>query len=235
MRPFRRRAWRSAAGFTMFEALVAIALMGLVLGALASVTGEWLPPWNRGLVQTQRNEQVTIALDRLAADLSAAEFVTADRTGSAVLFRGDEEAVTFVRSALGPNNHVGLEIVRIAGMSDRNGWALVRTRAPFVLLPTGNPLVDPIPFADPVVLLRAPLRITFAYDGPSGGWVANWPSRAGLPVAVRFDVRDGQRGIVLSTAVRIHAEMAMPQPDQADNTRSSETPTQPNNNAREAR
>lgn len=234
MKSFRRTAWRSTAGFTMFEALVAIALMGLVLGALASVTGAWLPPWNRGLLQTQRNEQVTIALDRLAADLSAAEFVAADRTSNAALFRGDEEAITFVRSALGPNNRSGLEIVRIAGTSDRNGWALVRTRAPFALLPTGDPLVDPIPFADPVVLLRAPLRVTFAYDGPSGGWIGNWP-RAGLPVAVRFDVRDGERGIVLSTAVRIRAEMGMPQPDQADNTNPAETPAQPNRNAREAR
>lgn len=235
MRLLRPRVWRSTAGFTMFEALVAIALMGLLLGVLASVTGEWLPPWNRGLLQTQRNEQVTIALDRLAADLSAAEFVAADRTSNAALFRGDEEAVTFVRSALGPNNGPGLEIVRIAGTSDRNGWALVRTRAPFVLLPTGDPLVDPIPFADPVVLLRAPLRLTFAYDGPNGEWIGNWPSWAGLPVAVRFDVRDGERGIVLSTAVRIRAEMGMPQPDQADNTRPAETSAQPNNNAREAR
>lgn len=107
MKSSRRTAWRSTAGFTMFEALVAIALMGLVLGARASVTGEWLPPWNRGLLQTQRNEQVAIALDRLAADLSAAEFVMADRTSNAVLFRGDEAAVTFVRSALGPNNLPG--------------------------------------------------------------------------------------------------------------------------------
>jgi general secretion pathway protein J len=227
--------WKSTAGFTMFEALVAIALMGLVLGALASVTGEWLPPWSRGLVQVQRNEQVTIALDRLAADLSAAEFVTADRTSNAALFRGDEAAVTFVRSALGPNNPAGLEIVRIAETSDRNGRALVRTRAPFVLLPTGDPLVDPIPFADPVVLLRAPFRVTFAYDGPGRGWIRNWPSRSGLPAAVRFNVRDGERGIVLSTAVRIRAEMATPQPDQADDTRPAETQAQPNNSAREAR
>lgn len=235
MRSLRRRACRSTAGFTMFEALVAIALMGLVLGMLASVTGEWLPPWNRGLLQTQRNEQLTIALDRLAADLSAAEFVAADRTSNAALFRGDETAVTFVRSALGPNNPSGLEFVRIAETSDRIGRALVRTRAPFVLLPTGDPLVDPIPFADPVVLLRAPFRVTFAYDGPGRGWMGSWPSRAGLPAVVRFNVRDGERGIVLSTAVRIRAEMAMPQPDQVDNTRSAETPAQQNNNVQVAR
>ncbi|MCP3384075.1 general secretion pathway protein GspJ [Bradyrhizobium sp. CCGUVB4N] len=219
----------------MFEALVAIALMGLVLGALASVTGEWLPPWNRGLLQTQRNEQMTIALDRLAADLSAAEFVTADRTSNRALFRGDEAAVTFVRSALGPNNRSGLEIVRIAETSDRKGRVLVRSRAPFVLLPTGDPLVDPIPFADPVVLLRAPFRVTFAYDGAGGGWTGKWPSWASMPAAVRFDIRDGDRGIVISTAVRIRAEMGAPQPDRADDAAPAEAQVKPNNNAPEAR
>ncbi|WP_426418699.1 PulJ/GspJ family protein [Bradyrhizobium genosp. A] len=230
----RRTVWRSTAGFTMFEALVAIALMGLVLGALASVTGEWLPPWNRGLLQTQRNEQVTIALDRLAADLSAAEFVTADRTSSAVLFRGDEAAVTFVRSALGPNNLPGLEIVRIAETSDRNGRALVRTRAPFVLLPTGDPLVDPIPFADPVVLLRGPLRITFAFAGPRGGWTGNWPSWASLPTVVRFDLHDAEGKVVLSTATPVRADTGPPQSEQANDAPPPDTQAR-NNNGSEVR
>ena len=162
------RTQQADAGFTMFEALVAIALMGLILGALATVTAQWLPNWTRGLVQAQRNEQVAIALDRLAADLSAAEFVSPNRSRNVPLFRGAELAVTFVRSALGPNSRPGLEIVQIAETTDSRGSALVRMRAPFVLLPTGDLSLDPIPFADPVVLLRAPFRITFAYAGPDG-------------------------------------------------------------------
>jgi general secretion pathway protein J len=218
----------------MFEALVAIALMGLILGVLASVTAEWLSSWNRGLLQTQRNEQAAIALDRLVADLSAAEFVMPNRTSTAALFRGDEAAVTFVRSALGPNNQPGLEIVRIAETTDRAGRALVRTRAPFVLLPTGDPAVDPIPFADPVVLLRAPLRITFAYAGPRGGWIGNWPSWASLPAAVRFDLHDAEGRIMLSTATRVRADTGAPQSEQADDIRPSDTQAR-NNGGPEAR
>lgn len=229
MRRSPRPTWRSSAGFTMFEALVAIALMGLVLGALASVTGEWLPPWNRGLLQTQRNEQVTIALDRLAADLSAAEFVMPNRAKTAALFRGDQSSVIFVRSALGPNNRAGLEIVRIAEVTDRAGRALVRSRAPFVLLPTGDPAIDPIPFADPVVLLRGPLRITFAFAGPRGGWTGNWPSWASLPAVVRFDLHDAEGKVVLSTATRVRADTGPPQSEQPNDAPPPDTQARNNN------
>ena len=120
------RGDQANSGFTMFEALVAIALMGLIMGALATVTAQWLPNWTRGLVQTQRNEQLAIALDRLAADLSAAEFVSPNRSTSTLLFGGAELAVTFVRSALGPNSRPGLEIVQISEITDSRGPALVR-------------------------------------------------------------------------------------------------------------
>jgi general secretion pathway protein J len=218
----------------MFEVLVALALMGLIVGALASVTAQWLPVWNRGLVQTQRNEQVAIALDRLAADLSAAEFVTPNGTTTTPLFRGDERSVTFVRSALGPNNRRGLEIVQIAEATDRRGRALVRMRAPFAPLPTGDLSFDPVPFADPVVLLREPYRITFAYAGPRGGWTGNWPSWASLPAAVRFDVHDAEGTIVLSTAIDVRAEAPVPQPAQSDDARPADTLAQ-RDNRREGR
>ena len=218
---------RADAGFTMFEALVAIALMGLILGALATVTAQWLPNWTRGLVQTQRNEQVAIALDRLAADLSAADYISPGGRNDVPLFQGAEFAVIFVRSAVGPNSPSGLEIVRIAETTDSLGPALVRMRAPFVLLPSGDPSVDPIPFADPVVLLRAPLRISFAYAGADGAWTNDWRLSGLLPTTVRFDIRDTERGHVISTAARVRVEMRAPRPD-PDEVRSETTQAQSN-------
>src|SRR5262249_51867755 len=69
-----RTAWRrrAAAGFTLIEALVATALMGMVLAALATITAHWLPNWNRGIGRVQRTELVSISLNRLVADLEAA-------------------------------------------------------------------------------------------------------------------------------------------------------------------
>lgn len=207
---------RADAGFTLIEALVAVALMGLILSALATVTAQWLPNWNRGLLRVQRNEQVAIALDRLVADLSAAEFVSGNRVNRAPLFVGSELAVSFVRSAIGPNNRPGLEFVQIAESADSDGPVLVRTRAPFVPLPTGDLSVDPIPFSDPVVLLRAPFRLTFSYAGPTGLWTNSWHgSIGGPPSVVRFTVRDmtTERALAVSTATTVHVAMPAPEPE----------------------
>lgn len=203
--------WRDEDGFTLFEALVALALMGLIMGALASVTAQWLPSWNRGIIRAQRNEQVAVALDRLTADLAAADYVT--RSDNLPLFRGSEQSVMFVRSVLGPNGRPGLEIVRIAEINDSRGAALVRMRAPFVLLQAGDPRADQIQFADPVVLLRVPYRISFAYAGLDAKWKGRWLETGELPTAVRFDIRDVERGTVISSAARIHVERGAPRPD----------------------
>ena len=69
----------STAGFTLVEALVATVLMGMILAALATVTAQWLPNWNRGFVRVQRTELLAIAIERLAADFAAAEFVPPNR------------------------------------------------------------------------------------------------------------------------------------------------------------
>ncbi|OAF15857.1 general secretion pathway protein GspJ [Bradyrhizobium centrolobii] len=218
------RLRRAENGFTLFEALVALALMGLVLGTLASVTGQWLRTWNRGIIRAQRNEQVAVALDRLAADLSAADYVT--RSDNGPLFRGTEQGVVFIRSVLGPNGRPGLEFVRISEVADSRGPALVRMRAPFVLLPPGDPKTDLIPFADPVVLLRAPFRINFAYAAVDGKWFGRWLNSGELPTSVRFDIRDVERGTVISSAARIRVEAGAPRPDPSGQQQEA-TQTQP--------
>jgi general secretion pathway protein J len=225
----------SNAGFTLLEALVAMALMGIVMGALATVTAQWLPNWNRGLVRVQRNEQVAIALDRLVGDLSAAAFVSPNREVKQPLFVGTELGVTFVRSALGPNTGPGLEIVRIAETADSQGRALVRMRAPFAPLAIGNLALDQIPFADPVVLLRAPLRVTFSYAGLDGAWIPTWQAAVGLPAAVRFIARDAtsERVLAVSSATRVHVDMAAPEPEQVPEAVSpTDAPNQPQAQAR---
>ncbi|PZA13634.1 general secretion pathway protein GspJ [Rhodopseudomonas palustris] len=207
-----RCARRSEAGFTLFEALVGVALMGLILAALGAVTAQWLPGWNRGLLRVQRNEQLAVAMDRLSADLAAAEYVAARRNDRTPLFEGDDGAVIFVRPAVGPNTAPGLEFVRVSERSDATGTMLVRMRAPFVLLPIGDLALDRIPFADPVVLLRAPYRLTFAYRAETGGWKSSWRNQGRLPSGVRFSVSDDRNdhGVVMASATRLHADMMAP-------------------------
>jgi general secretion pathway protein J len=192
------------AGFTLVEALVAMVLMGMVMASLATITAQWLPNWNRGLARVQSAEHLSLVLDRLAGDLAAAEFVSLNRNNQRPLFEGAELGVTFVRSAIGPNARGGLEVVQIAEMADRLGPVLVRARTPFVPAEKVEG-----PFTDPVVLLRAPYRITLSYAGADRAWKGTWSGARELPSAVRFAIRDGvnDRTLLASTATVIHTQL----------------------------
>jgi general secretion pathway protein J len=203
----RRRS--HLAGFTLLEALIATTLMGVTLAAIGSITAQWLPSWNRGFMRVQRSEVFAVALNRLAADLAAAEFITPNRESKRPLFEGSASAVTLVRSAVGPNTQGGLEVVRIAESADRQGVALVRSRAPFAPFGLGDVSANQLNFTDPVVLLRAPFRVAFSYSSDDGSWSDSWQNPAQLPSVVRFLVRDETTGrtLAVSSATMVHVDV----------------------------
>ena len=195
-------------GFTLIETLVAMALMGLVLSALAGITAQWLPNWNRGLERIQRSELIGIALQRIGADLAAAEYVPANRDTRYPLFEGSELSVTFVRTALGPNAGPGLDVVRVGETTDRQGFVTVRSRAPFRPLPLASSLSEQIQFGEPVLLLRTPFRLSFAYAGQDRIWKSSWRDSDKLPAAIKLTVRDAanERILSISTVAPVHVQ-----------------------------
>jgi general secretion pathway protein J len=195
------------AGFTLIEALVATALMGIVLTALASLAGQWLPNWNRGIARAQSSEVVGVALERLVGDVGSAQHVTPGRESKNPLFEGTASAVIFVRPAFGPNAPPGLEVVRIAEARDGSATALVRSVAPFMPAATDPPTLPR--FADPMPLLHAPYRVSFAYAGRDGAWKNTWQNAPDLPTVVRITVRreGSDRALSVSTAALVHVDM----------------------------
>jgi general secretion pathway protein J len=205
-----KRIPRSAqnAGFTLIEALVATLLMAFILGALATVTAQWLGNWDRGFIHAQRVELLAAGLDRVVADLAAAEVVSPGGANDPPLFDGGELAVTFVRTALGPNTSTGLEVVRIAEAADGRGLALVRSTTPFAPSAAGA-RGDRLMFANPIVMIRAPYRLSFSYAGADHTWRESWHGQKQLPRAVRVLVRDAatSRTLAASTSTLVHAEI----------------------------
>lgn len=201
-----RRAVADEAGFTLIEVLVATLLMTVILAALATVTSQWLPNWNRGMARVQRAERLAMGLERIAADLSVAEMMPVNSEAKTPLFEGSELSVTFVRTAVGPNARPGLEIVRLVEKADDQGLAMVRERAPFVPMPADAQ----IRFADQVVLIRSPFRVTFSYAGPDQVWQTAWRGQKQLPDTIRIAVRDVATGQVLavSSAAIVHINAA---------------------------
>lgn len=197
-----RRALADESGFTLLEVLLATLLMTVILAALATVTAQWLPNWNRGIARVQRAERLATGLDRIVADLAVAEQVRMNGDARNPLFEGSELAVTFVRTALGPSTRPGLEIVRLIEKADAQGLALVRERASFQPMPTEGQ----IRFVDQVVLIRAPFRVSFSYAGADRAWQPTWRGQAQLPERIRVTVRDGATGQVLavSAAATLH-------------------------------
>jgi len=195
-------------GFTLIETIVALALTGLLLSALANITAQWLPNWNRGFDRIQRSEVIGIALQRIGADLAAAEYVSANRETHHPLFDGSELSVTFVRTAIGPNAGPGLDVVHLGETTDRGGFVTVRSRTRFTPLPIGLSLSEQLHFGEPVVLLRAPFRLSFAYAGPDRAWKATWHDADKLPSMIKLTVRDAasQRVLSVSTIAPIHAQ-----------------------------
>ncbi len=196
-------------GFTLIETLVALALTGLVLSALASITAQWLPNWNRGVDRIQRSEIVGIALQRIGADLAAAEYVPPDRDRKHPLFDGSELSVTFVRTALGPNAGTGLDVVRVGETTDHGELVTLRSRTSFRPLPPGSSLSEQIHFSDHVVLLRPPFRLSFAYAGQDMIWRNNWHDAEQLPAAIKLTVRDAasERILSVSTVTPVHVQL----------------------------
>jgi general secretion pathway protein J len=99
--------------------------------------------------------------------------------------------------------------VRIAEAMDRQGFALVRTRTPFAPFGAGDVSASQLNFTDPVVLLRAPYRVSFSYSAGNDSWSDTWQNANQLPSVVRFMVRDVTTGrtLAISGATMVHVEL----------------------------
>jgi general secretion pathway protein J len=205
----RRSRHAAMRGFTLMEAMVATVLMGMILAALASITAQWLPNWNRGIARVQRTELVSISLNRLVADLQAAEFIPPNRATKLPLFDGTASSVILVRSAIGPTARPGLEIVRIGEAADGPRTIVLRSTTPYVPLEPNQATISRLRFANPVALLQPPYRVSFAYAGSDGVWKDTWQNSPRLPTTVRVTVRDAatQRTLAISTTALIHVEL----------------------------
>jgi general secretion pathway protein J len=206
----RRNARASRAGFTLMETLIATAMMVVILAALATVTAQWLPNWNRGFARVQRSELVALGLERIVSDIASAQYVPPHGKTRDPLFEGSELSAMFVRTALGPNAPPGLEIVRLAEINDGKGLAMVRSRMRYVPLPPDGPVATHLRFTDPVVLLRLPYRVAFAYAGADRRWQSAWRDAAKLPRAVRITVRDAATDQTLAVSTAALVRVALP-------------------------
>ena len=203
-------------GFTLLEAMAAVAITGVILGALGSVAGQWLPQWRHGFVALQNADDVAQTLDRLVGDISSAEFARLDPKAEATAFKGGADLVLFARASTGPNATPRLDYVRIGAVATPHGMETQRARAPFAPGPIG-------PFRDVVTVLRPPFRLSFAYEAADGHWTTSWSALPALPHAIRLTVKSGDV-LVATTAFPVNTTSG---PDLTPPSSEQKDPSQP--------
>lgn len=184
---FRRTPLGSRAGFGLIEAIVALAIAGLVLAAVTEMVGRMLRTWDRGFATLAAVERTDVALGRIGADLAALlpiSLATADDPN--ILFAGDARGMSFTAVTPFDRSHEGIAIVEIAVEGSGDGAVLVRR------LRRGRdaPLRD----GDRVVLLSGRLDLGFSYRDQTGERVDRWSRPGEVPRGVVVTLTGGRGG-----------------------------------------
>ncbi len=185
-------------GFSLIEALAAVALTAAIMAGLGTIAGQWMPAWRHGFVAVQNADRIGLALDRIAEDVGGAEYVRPDGGKGPLLFRGASDSVVFVRRRIEPGAAPQLDVVRVGATADGDTQ---RARTQFVPGGVGA-------FGGATSLLAAPFHIAFAYAGLDGRWLDVWSDPQSLPRAVRLSVLGAGRGLVASTAFTLKVSAA---------------------------
>ena len=190
-------------GFTLIEAIVALALAGLVVLGLATLTAQWFSQWNHAAGTLQTSEALAAGFDRFMNDLGAAEASAPPNSDQAILFEGTATSLTFWRTRLSVRPEFGMELVHYSLDTTSDHTTLVRRH---VHIEPGEPLRGVYQWQDPVELARLPFALTFSYIGEDGKFSSNWHNRPTLPDSVLLSALDTQSAFVPVQA-RLHAEI----------------------------
>jgi len=188
--------------------MIAMLLMAIILSALSNIISQWLPPWDRRIDRIQRDETLSVGLDRLIADISAAQFVPFNSNTMRPLFAGTDSSLIFVRTAIGPNASRGLDIVNIKEMEGENGLQLARSSREFAPLDITGTRIDEIEFRSSTFVFPERFHVSFAYADHDGIWRTAWQNANVLPSVVRLTVRSRENGVdrSFSTLAKIRVD-----------------------------
>lgn len=184
-------------GFSLLEAMVALAIASLILSAIAVLGAQVLRNWMRGQDTIAALEMLQRGLGRLETDLSLAlPMPPPGSEANQVLFRGDAQSLLFpAATGFGAGNR-GLELLSLTISQDGKETALVRRRGPIANLGTV--------MGDPVALLHGRMTVSFSYRDGAGQVAPTWQDQSRLPAAVLVDIRGA------SGAPLFPAPMVMP-------------------------
>jgi prepilin-type N-terminal cleavage/methylation domain-containing protein len=194
-------------GFTLVEVLAALAIAAVIITAAGALVHNVALHFDHGTRGVSEGERLILAVERLAADIGSARFVTRMSEGSAALaFIGEPASAAqparmiFVSAGGMAASASGEEVVSLTAEQDEDVARLVRRRAPWLGPRTR---FEDITLQDPVVLLEGKFLISFAFGRISRdnglAWSDDWRRQANLPRFVQLKLRDRLTGADLLT------------------------------------
>jgi prepilin-type N-terminal cleavage/methylation domain-containing protein len=213
-------------GFTLIEALAALAISSVIIVACAALVHDVALHFDRGSRTVDVAERFILVTDRLAADFgSARQVARRTETGTTVAFAaepGDTQKpgkIVFVGAAPVASAPSGDQVVMLTFERDDDIMRVVRRSAPW-----GGPTTsfEDVAPDNAVVLIEGKWDISFLLGrlAPGGAltWHTGWSGESTLPRFVRLLVRGASGRDVLGEAdfvIRADAPVACGRPDAA--------------------
>jgi general secretion pathway protein J len=202
MRAITQRTRARQRGFTLIEAIAALAISSVIIAATVTLIHSVARNFDRGTRGVDAADALMLAVERLASDFASTRFVTwTTASGPALAFKaepadGDKPArIVFVGGRDTGYGSRADEVVTLSIERANDVTRLVRRRAAW----SGADMpVDRLSAQDPVVLIEGNLDISFVFGRllPGGGlaWSAAWTDPTALPRFVRLILRDRATG-----------------------------------------
>lgn len=202
MRTRTQRARARQRGFTLIEAIAALAISSVIIAATVTLIHSVARNFDRGTRGVDAADSLMLAMERLASDFASARFVAwTTANGPAVAFKaepadGNKPArIAFVGARDAGYGSRSDELVTLSIERAGDVTRLVRRRAAW----SGADMpVDRLSPQDPVVLIEGNLDISFVFGrlvpGGALAWSAAWTDPTAMPRYVRLILRDRATG-----------------------------------------
>jgi prepilin-type N-terminal cleavage/methylation domain-containing protein len=190
-------------GFTLVEALAALAIASVIIMASAALIHNVALFFDRGTRGVTEAERLMLAVERLAGDFGSARFVwRRTEDGAAVAFAAEQASserpasISFVGAGRAVSTpRVDDDLINLIVEEEGEVRRLVRRRATW---PGPRARFEDATPQDPVVLIEGKMDISFVFGRvtPDGAlaWYASWAGERVLPRYVRLILRDRATG-----------------------------------------
>jgi len=202
----RQRTRVGCDGFTLIEALAALAIASVIIMASTALIHNVALFFDRGTRGLTEAERLMLAVERLAGDFRSARFGSrrTEEGAVAVAFAAGPSSgegpgrIVFVGAGRAASRSLDDDLISLTVEQDGEISRLVRRRATW---PGPRVRFEDVAPQDPVVLIEGKFDISFTFGrfAPDGSlaWQGNWDREGVLPQYVRLNLRDRSTGVNL--------------------------------------